>query len=195
MNYKAIPLNEAAAIVYSNCAKEQFSALAISFGAGQVNVALLYKTMIGMTFSIVGSGDSIDELSSKAVGITQSRMQSIKEKGVNLLDSNEGDPKNVREREALAIYYKSLILRVLDTIKNEFFKHKGIELPESIPMILSGGTALAIGFKELFESGFNTVKANFPIPISEVRMASSPLNSVAQGLLVAALNYNEGTKK
>ena len=30
MGYKPIALNEAAAIVYSNCAKEQFSALAIS---------------------------------------------------------------------------------------------------------------------------------------------------------------------
>ena len=193
--YKAIALNESAAIVYSNCAKEKFSALALSFGCGMVNVALLYQTVICMSFSISGSGDWIDESASKAVGSTPSRLQFLKERGINLLDPNDGDPKTLREREALIIYYKSLILRVLDTIKNEFFKHKGIELPESIPMILSGGTALAKGFKELFESGFNTVKDKFPIPISGIRMASSPLESVAQGLLVAALNYNEGMKK
>jgi hypothetical protein len=196
LGYKALSMNEAAAIVYSNCAKEQFSALALSFGAGMINVALLYQTMIGMSFSITNSGDWLDDSAAKATGSTPSRIQAIKERGLNLLDPNDGDPKTVREREALIIYYKSLILRVLDTIRNEFMKRRGtIDLPQSIPMILSGGTALAKGFKDLFESGFNMVKDKFPIPVSEIRLAKDPLNAVAQGLLVAALNYNEGSKK
>jgi hypothetical protein len=196
LNYKAIAMNESAAIVYSNCAKEQFSAVAISFGAGQVNVALVYKTMVGMTFSIIGSGDFLDESAAKATGSTPSRIQTLKERGINLLDPNDGDPKTLREREALIIYYKSLILKVLDSIKNEFLLRRGtIELPEAIPLILSGGTSLAKGFKELFESGFASVKANFPFSVSEIRMAKDPLGAVAQGLLVAALNYDAGTKK
>jgi hypothetical protein len=196
LGYKPIALNEAAAIVYSNCAPEQFSGLAISMGAGMVNVALLYQTIIGMSFSIINSGDWLDESAAKATGTTASRVQAIKERGLNLMDPNEGDSKTSREREALTIYYKSLILRVLESIRVEFEKHRGnIDLPYSIPIILSGGTSLAKNFKELFESGFNTVKAKFPISISEIRMAKDPLNSVAQGLLVAALNYNEGTHK
>jgi len=195
LNYKAVAMNESAAIVYSNCAKEQFSAVAISFGAGQVNVALVYKTMIGMTFSIIGSGDFLDESAAKATGSTPSRVQAIKERGLNLLDPNDGDPKTLREREALIIYYKSLILKVLDSIKNEFLHRRGtIELPEAIPLILSGVTSLAKGFKELFESGFASVKANFPFSVSEIRMAKDPLGSVAQGLLVAALNHDAGQK-
>ena len=196
LGYKPIAMNEAAAIVYSNAAKEQFSALALSCGAGMVNAALLYQTMVGMSFSIVNSGDWLDESVAKATGNTPSRIQSIKERGLNLLDAADGDPKYVREREALIIYYKSLILRILDYVKNEFMKRRGtIDLPNAIPIILSGGTSLPKGFKELFESGFSTVKDKFPIPISEIRMAKDPLNAVAQGLLVAALNYNEGTNK
>lgn len=192
LGFKAIALNEAAAIVYSNAAKEQFSALALSFGAGMVNVALLYQTMVGMSFSIENSGDWLDESAARATGSTAGRIQSIKEKGLNLLDPNDGDPKTLREREALIIYYKSLILRVLDSIKNEFKKSQGnIALPTSIPIILSGGTSLPKGFKQLFEEGFNSVKETFPIPVSEVRCAVDQLNAVAQGLLVAAMNYGQ----
>ena len=202
LGYKPLAMNEAAAIVYSNCAPEQFSGIGISMGAGMVNVALLFQTMIGMSFSIINSGDWLDESAAKVTGTTASRIQAIKERGLNLMDitvddkGKPADSKTVREREALVIYYKSLILRVLESIKAEFEKHRGsIDLPNAIPIILSGGTSLAGGFKELFEAGFNTVKAKFPIPISEIRMAKDPLNAVAQGLLVAALNYNEGTRK
>jgi hypothetical protein len=192
LGYKAVAMNESAAIVYSNCAKEQFSALALSFGAGAVNVALLYNTIVGMTFSLSTSGDYIDDMAAKATGSTMARIQAIKEKHLNLLDASDGDPKTFREREALIIYYKSLILKTLDAIKNRFVKTgSGFELPESIPLILSGGTALPKGFKELFEEGFKNVKDTFTIPISEIRMANDLLSSVAQGLLVAALNYTE----
>lgn len=190
--YKPIAMNEAAAIVYSNCAPEMFSALAISHGAGMINVALLYQTMVGMSFSIQNSGDWLDESAAKATGTTPSRIQVIKERGLNLMDPTEGDPKTLREREALVVYYKSLILRELEVIRIEFEKRRSsIDLPVPIPIILSGGTSLAKGFKELFEAGFNTVKDKFPFSITEIRMASSPLNAVAQGLLVAAMNHSE----
>jgi len=195
LGYKPIAMNEAAAIVYSNCAPEQFSAISISFGAGMMNIALLYQTIIGMNYSVTNSGDWLDESAAKATGTTASRIQSIKERGLNLTDPNDGDPKTVREREALCIYYKSLILRVLESIKTEFEKRRGnIDLPHAIPIVLSGGTSLARGFKDLFEAGFTTVKDKFPIAISEIRMAKNPLGAVAEGLLVAALNYNEGSK-
>ena len=195
LGYKPISLNEAAAISYSNAAKENFSSLSLSFGAGLVNVCLMFQTMVGMSFSIVGSGDFLDEAVARATGTTASRAQIIKERGLNLLDPSEGDPKTFREREAFVIYYKSLILRVLDSIKNEFLKHRDIDLPSSVPIILSGGISLAKGFKDLFEAGFNSVKDKFPFLISEIRMATDPLNAVAQGLLVAAMNYDEGQKK
>jgi len=193
MGYKAVPLNEAAAIVYSNAAKENFSALALSFGAGMVNVCLMFQTMIGMAFSISRSGDWIDESAARVTGTTASRIMAIKEKGVDLMDAEKGDPKLLREREAIQVYYKSLIMYALDTVKNEFLKKQGsIDLPSSVPIILSGGTSKATNFREFFETAFNSTKEKFPIPVSEIRMANDPLNAVAEGLLVAAMNYDEG---
>ena len=188
LGYRPVALNESAAIGYSNSAKEQFSCLAISWGAGMVNICLMFKTMIGMAFSISKSGDYLDQSAASATGATAGKIQAIKERGLNLMNPNEGDSKTLREREALVIYYKSLILNVLNTVKNEFLKHQGtIDLPNAIPIILSGGTSLAGNFKELFTEGFNSIKNDFPITISEIRMATNPLNAVAEGLLVLAI--------
>ena len=66
LGYHPVSMNESSAIVYSNCAAEQFSAIAISMGCGMANVALLYQTMVGMAFSVVNSGDWLDEMAAKA---------------------------------------------------------------------------------------------------------------------------------
>lgn len=189
LGYKAESMNEAASIVYSNCAEEQFTALASSFGGGLVNTALLFQTMCGMVFSIQKAGDFLDQSSAKALGTTATRMLSIKEKGVNLLDPNDGDPKFLREREAIIVYYRNLIRNVIESIHKEFKKDQSsIELPNEIPWVLSGGTAKAKNFLEFFKLEFEKYKDTFPIGISEIRMAKDPLNDVAKGLLVAAMN-------
>ena len=190
LGYRAEPLNEASAIAFSNAAKEQFSAIAISCGSGMVNVCLMYKTFVSLSYSIQGAGDWIDFNASKSVGTTSARLQKIKEMGVDLMNPAAGDPKYLREREAIVIYFKALILRILDSLKSQFIeKQSTIELPESIPIIIAGGTSKAKNFLEFFISIFNSLKEKFPIPVSEIRMASGdPLQSVAQGLLVVALN-------
>ena len=196
LGYKALPLNEAAAIAYSNAAKEGFSALTLSFGAGCINVCLMYQTMIGLTFSISRSGDWIDESAARVTGSTAGRIMALKEKGIDLMDLSQGDPKNAREREAIQVYYKSLVMYALDSIKKEFARRKsGFELPTAVPVILSGGTALARGFRDFFTTAFDLVKDKFPFQVSEIRMASDPLGDVAKGLLIAAMNYDEGIKK
>lgn len=187
--YKASAMNEAAAIVYANCANDGFTAVSSSFGAGMVNSALVYQTMVGMSFSISKSGDWIDNSAAKAVGSTATRIMSIKEKGVNLLDPTEGNPKQLREREAIVVYYRNLVHMVIDSIKKEFKKDTGtIELPDSIPWVISGGTAKAKNFLEFFKQEFDKVRDSFPIEIKEIKMANDPLNDVAKGLLIAAMN-------
>jgi intein/homing endonuclease len=157
-------------------------------GAGMVNTALVYQTMVGKAFSIVGSGDYIDNSSAKAVNSTATRMMSIKEKGVNLLDPTEGDPKQLREREAIVVYYRNLIHNIIDGIKKEFKKdNSSIELPEEIPWIIGGGTSKAKNFIEFFKKEFDKEKENFPIAVS-IRAANDPLGDVAKGLLIAAMN-------
>jgi hypothetical protein len=187
--YKATSMNEAAAIVYANCAADGFTALASSFGAGMVNTALVYKTMVGMAFSLSKSGDWIDKSSAKAVGTTATRIMSIKEKGVDLLDPTAGDPKGLREREAIVVYYRNLIHNVIDSIKKEFKKDNStIELPDGIPWIISGGTSLAKNFLEFFKKEFEKERSMFPVNISEIRLAKDQLNDVSKGLLIAAMN-------
>lgn len=187
--YRAVSMNEAAAIVYSNCASNGFTALSSSCGAGMVNTALVYQTMLGMAFSVSRSGDYIDRSAAKAVGSTATRIMSIKERGVNLLDPTEGNPKQMREREAIIVYYRNLIHYVIDTVKKEFKKEENkIELPDEIPWIISGGTAKAKNFLEFFKREFEKERNSFPIGISEIRMANDPLGDVAKGLLIAALN-------
>lgn len=187
--YNPKPMNEAAAIVYSNCAEEQFTALASSFGSGMINTALVFQTMIGMSFSLSQSGDYIDQSAAKATNSTASRIMSIKEKGVDLLDPTKGDLKYLREREAIVVYYKNLIHNVIDAIKKEFKRSSSsIELPDSIPWVLSGGTSKPINFLEFFKQEFEKVRKGFPINISEIRLSKDQLNDVAKGLLLAAMN-------
>lgn len=186
--YKAQAMNEAAAIVYSECQDTMFSALSTSFGAGLSNVALVYQTMIGMKFAVGMGGDFIDAQSAKAVGKTAAQMMAIKERGINLMDPNDGDPKFLGEREAIIVYYRNLIRRVVETIKVEFKKTSGaVDIQEEIPWVIAGGTSLPKGFLELFREEFSKVK-DFPIKISEIRLASDQLHAVAKGLLIAAIN-------
>jgi hypothetical protein len=52
--------------------------------------------------------------------------------------------------------------------------------------VLSGGTALPQGFRERFEKIL--WEQDFPITISEIRMAQNPLHATAKGALVYALS-------
>jgi hypothetical protein len=51
--------------------------------------------------------------------------------------------------------------------------------------VLAGGSVLPPGFRERFEQALRTV--DFPLRVSEVRLASDPLDATAKGALVAAL--------
>ena len=44
-------VNEGMAIIYSECAKENFSGIGISFGAGMANVTIAYKGIEALKFS------------------------------------------------------------------------------------------------------------------------------------------------
>ena len=52
LGYDPISGNEAMAIIYSECASDNFSGIGISFGSGMVNCALSYMTMPIMEFSL-----------------------------------------------------------------------------------------------------------------------------------------------
>lgn len=180
--YTPHPMNEAMAIIYSQCAAENFSGVAVSYGSGMCNVALSYQTVKGLEFSLARGGDYIDRNAAKATGSTASRMCAIKEKGVDL-----ASPKG-REEEAIALYIRALIRYTLENIVAQFKSARtAIDLPEPIPFVVSGGTTLAGGFLDIFREEFQAMnRKGFPIPISEIRLATDPMTSVAEGLLVLA---------
>lgn len=181
--YTPHAMNEAVAIIYSQCADSNFSGLSISFGSGMVNVALAYQTVVGMEFSLARGGDWIDHHAANARGTTSSRMCAIKEKGVNLLKPQGPD------HEAIALYVRALIKYALENVAAQFKRvQTSIDLPEPIPFVVSGGTTRAEGFMEVFEEEFQGIKKRgFPIEISAVRPATDPMSAVAEGLLVLAM--------
>ena len=182
LGYTPHPMNEAMAIIYSQCAAENFSGLAASFGSGMGNVALAYQTIKGMEFAVARGGDWADQHAAKAVGSTAARMCALKEKGIDL-----ASPKS-RDEEAVALYIRALVKYVLENIAAQFKKNQAaINLPEAIPLVVSGGTTRAGGFMQMFEEEFDAIKKRgFPIEISEVRAAKDPMTAVAEGLLVLA---------
>ncbi len=185
--YEAHPTNEAMAIVYSQCGKENFSGLSVSYGAGMCNIALSYRATPAMEFSLARGGDFVDTQSARAVGRTAAQMCAIKEQGINLTK-----PKG-REQEAIALYLRSLIDYSLGNIAAQFKKvQNDVTLPEAIPFVVSAGTSMADGFPDLFKQQFSAIKKKgFPIEISEIRSAANPMTAVAEGLLVLAVEEHE----
>jgi len=184
--YTGIAGNEAMAIIYAECAKEMFSGLGISFGSGMCNIALSINGIEGLTFSVARGGDWIDGGAAKATGSTSSRMCSKKEQGFDLLAPTS------REEEALALYYKALIEYCLDNISSQFAAIKDrFSMPKPIPIVVSGGTSKAGNFLEFFQQTFEKKRKRFPVQISEIRQASDPLNAVARGLLIQAIQEGE----
>lgn len=179
LGYNPEPVNEALAVIYSDCAKSNFSGLGISYGSGMTNVCLSYNAMSALEFSLGRGGDWVDSGASRAVGTTSAKICAIKESGVNILKP-EG-----REAEALAVYLENLIDYTIQNIINHFNSVKNeILIPKPIPIVISGGTSMANGFLEKFRERFEPLKGKFPIQISEIRQAQDPMTAVATGLLV-----------
>jgi hypothetical protein len=182
--FKPIPMNEAAAIGWSELENDDFTGLALSFGAGMVNSGFL---MMGITqdeqqFSIARSGDWIDINAAIACGLNSSRITAIKEAGVDLLN-----PKN-REENAIKIYYENLIEYVCDAIEKKSNSTSSLNFDKPIPVIISGGTSKAINFDKLFEK--EIMSKSLPFQIKEVRKAKDQLKAVARGCLLSSLNYS-----
>jgi hypothetical protein len=185
VNHK--PVNEGMAIIYSECDKEKFSGVGISFGAGMCNVCIAYKGIEVAKFSTARSGDWIDRSVSESLDVVANRVTSIKEKHLNLETGFSAiqDKKTQRIVEAIEYYYSALVNYTVREIINEFKRQVDIDVEESLPIVISGGTSLPKGFLNLFKSIL--AKYNLPFKLSEVRSAKNPLTSVAQGLLIKTI--------
>ena len=180
--YTPVCGNEAMAIIYAEAARENFSGLALSFGSGMTNIAMANLAVECMSFSVERGGDWIDEGAAKSIGSTAANICAVKEKGIDLMA-----PKN-RMEEAISFYYQELIEYVLDHVAAEFNRKKlHMTITKQLPIIVSGGTSLAQNFLPFFQKVLTTKENKLPFKILITRAARSPLNAVAQGLLIQAM--------
>jgi hypothetical protein len=180
LGYESEPINEAFAIALSELLEEGLTGVAMSYGAGMTNVAVVHQGDALVEFSLTRSGDYIDESVGRALDISPSLVQQEKEAGTDL-NNPQGDIA-----EAINVYYNAVIKYTLENIAYELNKRKK-DLPifkEEVPLIVSGGLTLANGFVPRVQEVMSTL--DFPLKISTVRRAAEPMTSVAHGCLLAA---------
>jgi len=191
VNYTSV--NEAMAIIYSECAKEGFSGIGISFGAGMANCAIAYKGIQAHKFSTARAGDWIDKNVARDLAMVPNRVTNIKEKYMKLRgEVNIKNKKTKRVLEALYYYHKALIEYTVKKIIKEFEEKVDVEVEDPIPIVVSGGSSIPEGFVNLFKSVISTYE--LPFEVSEIRRAKNPLTTVANGLLVRTIADTKSAK-
>jgi len=181
MGYKAVPINEAFAIALSELLDDGLTGICLSYGAGMTNVVVVHEGDPLVEFSVTRAGDFIDQSVGNALDVSPSLVQMEKEAGVDLVKPT------TKIMEAVSVYYTSVISYTLNNIAYELGKREK-ELPlfrEPVPIIVSGGLTLADGFVEQATKVLDGI--DFPIKISEVRRADSPMTAVANGALMATM--------
>ena len=196
LGYKGVVMNEAQAIVYSELDDQDYTGIALSFGAGMVNVCISNGGEPVAVFATSKSGDYVDEKSAIALGydstpgvyneVTPSTVQLTKE--TCHLDLTSPDPED-KSQQAICTYYQSLMNYTIDNIVYQLKKlNPPPKFTQPIVMVVSGGTSKPKGFVELFKKCVDKKlkEGELPFDIKEVRHAKEPLDSVARGCLLAS---------
>ena len=176
------PMNEAEALAYSELLDEGLTGIAISCGAGMMNIVVMSAGDPVVSFSTSRSGDWIDEQAAIATDMTRSLVQ--QEKEGDEIDLVSPNPNN-QIHQAIAVYYGNLLVYTLENIAHDLGRSSHLpKFKEPIPMVVGGGTSMPKGFIEKFKQALGAVE--MPVEISEVRHAADPLHAVANGLTLAA---------
>lgn len=181
VGYAARAINEAEALCYSELENDDYTGVALSWGAGMVNVCVMLNGEPVVKFSTTKSGDWVDRMASVATGETDSVVQAEKEQG----DFTVGQPHDNQVLSAVATYYDRLIDYTTKQLAVAMEGHKSIpKFKDPLPVVVAGGTSKAKGFVDLFAKKLE--ENDFPLPVKEVRHANDPLHAVARGCLIAA---------
>ena len=179
--YDARSINEAEALCYSELANDDYTGVALSWGAGMVNVCVMLNGEPVLKFSTTKSGDWIDRMAAVATGETDSVVQAEKENG----DFSVGQDNDNQVLAAVASYYDRLIDYTTKQLTSALEDSKALpKFKDSIPVILAGGTTKAKGFVDHFKTKLE--ENGFPLSVKEVRHAADPLHAVARGCLIAS---------
>jgi len=182
LGYDARPISEGLAVVYGEMENSNYTGIGVSCGGGLCNVCLAYLSVPVFSFSIPKAGDYIDSSVAKVRGEPATRIRTIKEESFHF----NGHFTN-KIHQALNTYYEDMIQALVAALKDTFASVENMpKLNRPIPLVLSGGSVMAPGFRDRFEKTLRDT--DLPVAISEVRLGSSPLTSTARGALVAALS-------
>jgi hypothetical protein len=181
LGYKVKSINEGLAVVYGELESSNYTGIGISCGGGLCNVCLSYLSVPVITFSIPKAGDFIDSSAASVTGERANRVRILKEQSFNI-NGHFAD----KLQQVLSVYYDDMIHSLVSGLRNAFAGARHLpKMSKPIPLVLSGGTALPKGFRDRFEKILR--ESDFPIELSEIRMAADPLTTTAKGALVAAL--------
>lgn len=181
LGYEAKAINEGLAVVYSELEDTNYTGIGISCGGGLCNVSLAYLSMPAMSFSIPKAGDFIDSSAASVTGDLANRVRLAKEASFHF-NGHFVD----KLHQILTVYYEDMISALIAAMREAFSDTRKMpKLVKPIPMVLSGGTASPKGFRDKFEKMLG--ESDFPIEISEIRLAGDPMTATARGALVAGL--------
>jgi hypothetical protein len=181
LGYEPKAINEGLAVVYAELESSNYSGIGISCGGGLCNVCLSYLAVPVASFSVPKAGDFIDTSASSITGELATRIRLAKESEFYI---NGASPNKIHQ--VLSVYYDDMIRALVHGLHESIAKTRNMpRIAKPIPIVLSGGTASPKGFRDRFEQILK--ESNFPLQISEIRMAQDPLTATAKGALVAAL--------
>lgn len=184
LGYNVKPLNEGQAVVFSELQNDNFTGIGISFGGGMCNVSVSFMSMPMITFSVPKGGDYIDRNVAEVMGEQNTtKVRLFKEENLDL----SRQPKDEMSH-ALHIFYDDMIKSLIERLRAEFSRSSHLpKVDRAMTVALAGGTARPVGFLQKFETMLRA-EGDFPIEISEVRMAKDPLTATARGCYIAALS-------
>ena len=181
LGYDAAAINEGLAVIYSELESSNYTGIGISCGGGLCNVCFAYLAVPVLSFSIGKAGDYIDQNAASVTGERANRIRIVKEESFHL-NGYFAD----KTFQVLGVYYDEMIQNLVNGLKEAFLNVRNKpKMTRPVPLVLSGGTALPQGFRDRFEKILN--ESDFPVALSEVRMAADPLHTSAKGALVAAM--------
>jgi hypothetical protein len=181
MGYDAKPVQEGLAVVFGELGESNYTGIGVSCGSGLCNVCLAVLSVPVISFSVPKAGDFIDNNAALVTGELATRLRVQKEKSFRL-NGLSAD----RVQNALTVYYMDMIATLADALREQIASSQRLpKLEHSVPLVLSGGTAIPGGFVEKFTAALRA--SEFPVGLSEVRVSPDPLNATARGALMAAL--------
>jgi hypothetical protein len=182
LGYQPTSINEGLAVIYSELESSNFTGIGVSLGGGLCNVCLAYLSVPVLSFSVPKAGDFIDSSSAAVTGERANRIRLTKEDSFHF-NGFFAD----KVHQVIGVYYDDMIRSLVAALKEAFARTKDLpKFTRPVPMVLSGGTTMPKGFRDRFEKLL--WEQDFPITVSDIRLAQNPLHATAKGALVYALS-------